>query len=146
MGDEFLKFNKIAPLVVGAGFFLWGSPVHASEIEQQMKQNQDQLNQVHQQTQTFLSQIEHYLQEMNENKTKEEDFEKAVLKEKDVYQKKEQEIEKLRHKYNRLSKSNDEILTPKELKKKTNQLIDLKDKIRFLDEKAEKYLKIIEGG
>ena len=54
MGDEFLKFNKIAPLVVGAGFFLWGSPVHASEIEQQMKQNQDQLNQVHQQTQTFL--------------------------------------------------------------------------------------------
>ena len=75
MGDEFLKFNKIAPLVVGAGFFLWGSPVHASEIEQQMKQNQDQLNQVHKQTQTFLSQIEHYLQEMNENKTKEEDFE-----------------------------------------------------------------------
>lgn len=144
MGDEFLKFNKIAPLVVGAGFFLWGSPVHASEIEQQMKQNQDQLNQVHQQTQTFLSQIEHYLQEINENKKKEEDFEKAVLKEKDIYQKKEQEIEKLQHKYNRLSKSNDEILTPKELEKKTNQLINLKDKICFLDKKAEKYPKIIE--
>lgn len=125
--------------------FLLSSPTYASETEQQMNQEQAQLSQIYQQTQEYLQQIQIYQTQMIENKEKEENFEEAILKEKAIYQEKEYKIEKLQKKYNLLSKTDDEFLTTKQLEKKINQLIELKDKIRILDKKAEKYPELIEN-
>lgn len=140
-----MNLTRQSFVLIGVSVFLLSSPTYASETEQQMNQEQAQLSQIYQQTQEYLQQIQIYQTQMIENKEKEENFEEAILKEKAIYQEKEYKIEKLQKKYNLLSKTDDEFLTTKQLEKKINQLIELKDKIRILDKKAEKYPELIEN-
>lgn len=145
IGAYSLKLNKLSFVLIGASLFLMSSPVFASELDQQIKQNQSQLTQTHQQEQDFMKQIQDFINQMNDNQAQEERFKKAVVKEELAYQEVKDKIASLNKEYKKLSKQEDESLTAKQLEKKTNKLIDLKDEVRLLEREAEKYPNLIKN-
>lgn len=140
-----MKLNKLSFVLIGASLFLILSPAFASELDQQIKQNQTQLTQAHQQEQDYIKQIQDCIKQMNDNQAQEERFKKAVIKEELAYQEMKDKIERLNKAYKKLSMQENESLTAKQLNKKTNKLIDLKDEVRSLEKEAEKYPNLIKN-
>ena len=65
-----MKLNKLSFVLIGASLFLISSPAFASELDQQIKQNQTQLTQAHQQEQDYIKQKEAEKQARKANKGK----------------------------------------------------------------------------
>lgn len=145
IGAYSLKLNKLSFVLIGVSLFLMSSPVFASELDQQIKQNQTQLTQVQQQEQDYINQLQESIQQTNDNQAQEERFKKAVMKEEIAYQEIKDKITHLNKSYKKLSRQEDGTLTAKQLEKKTSKLIDLKDEVRLLERKAEKYPNLIKN-
>lgn len=135
-----MKYKQLlASLLIGGAILGAGSKVYASSVDEQIKQNQTQLTQVKQQEQSLTAQLQAVMNKITENKTKEENFSKALLKEKLDYQTLKDKISALTKKYEKKKQAIEEISNPQEYLKETNQIIDLKDQINDLKAILPKY-------